>query len=72
MPRIENEARLRAQEMLRLAANLIAEACPNASVFYDDAECDGSCVAFDCRAAADDLDEITPEPTAADRTAEGS
>lgn len=56
------EARLRAQEMLRLAADLISTACPDSTVFYDDAECDGACLAADCRAAADDLDEATPEP----------
>lgn len=58
------EARLRAQEMLRLAANLIAEFCPDATVFYDEAHCDGACVAEDCRAAADDLAEAPPEPPA--------
>lgn len=55
------EARRRAQEMLRLAANLIASSCPDATVFYDEAECDGACIAEDCRAAADDLAEAQPE-----------
>lgn len=45
----------RAIEMLRVAARYIRDVQPDGSIFYDEAECDGYCVADDCDAAADDL-----------------
>ena len=48
----------RAVEMLRLASEMIREYCPDAAAFYDDAECDGFCVADDCEFIADDLEAI--------------
>lgn len=46
----------RAVEMLRVAMNYIRDNCDDAVIFYDDAECDGACVAGDCEIAADMLE----------------
>lgn len=45
----------RAIEMLEVAAKYIRIHCPDREIFYDDAECDGSCVADDCEIAAEAL-----------------
>ena len=48
----------RAIEMLKIASNYIRE-CPcdgDYTVFYDDAICDGWCVADDCESAAEMLE----------------
>lgn len=45
----------RAIEMLKVAADYIKAHCPDQTTFYDDAECDGSCVADDCERAAEAL-----------------
>lgn len=45
----------RAIEMLRIAARFIIDNAAGEMVFYDDAECDGLCLADDCRIAADVL-----------------
>jgi hypothetical protein len=47
----------RAQEMLRIAAQYIRSHAPCHLVFYDNADCDGYCVADDCETAADSLDD---------------
>ena len=41
--------------MLMVAAEYIREHCPEGMIFYDDADCDGYCVADDCEAIATDL-----------------
>lgn len=41
----------RAQFMLRTAAAYIRTYCPDEKMIYDDAECDGYCVADDCESA---------------------
>jgi hypothetical protein len=50
----------RAQMLLRLAAEFIREHAPVEMVRYDNADCDGYCLADDCEAAADALDEDMP------------
>jgi hypothetical protein len=42
----------RAAEMLRIASKYIRTHCPDRTIFYDRATCDGSCVADDCETAA--------------------
>ncbi len=39
--------------MLKIAAEYIRNNWPEAMVFYDEAECDGYCVADDCETAAE-------------------
>ena len=51
-----SEELTRAVEMLRVAMNYIRDNCDDAVIFYDDAECDGACVAGDCEIAADMLE----------------
>jgi hypothetical protein len=46
----------RAIDMLRIAAALIRQHAPEALYFYDNAYCDGYCIADDCESAADDLE----------------
>jgi hypothetical protein len=48
----------RAIEMLKVAAQYIREHCPDQEIFYDDAICEGSCVATDCETAAEMM-EVT-------------
>ena len=48
----------RAVEMLKVSARRSSIAAPSVTVRYDEAECDGYCVADDCEAAAEDLDSI--------------
>ena len=38
--------------MLKIAAEYIREHCPDGDIYYDDAECDGYCVADDCISAS--------------------
>ena len=45
----------RAIEMLRLASRYIDAHCPDRIIQYDNADCDGACVADDCLFAANDL-----------------
>jgi hypothetical protein len=45
----------RAVEMLHVAAYHCEQYAPENESFYDNAECDGSCIADDCRAAATEL-----------------
>jgi hypothetical protein len=47
----------RAAEMLRIAAIIIREHCPEAMHFYDEVPCDGTCIADDCDSAAEGLEE---------------
>jgi hypothetical protein len=47
----------RAQEMLRIAAKYIRANDTYQTIRYDDADCDGYCVADDCEIAADCLDD---------------
>lgn len=51
----------RARLMLRIAAQYIRENWDDGLIFYDEAECDGLCVADDCEAAAEGLDEYKKE-----------
>lgn len=51
------EAHKRAIEMLEVAAKYIDEHCPYDFIFYDDTDCDGYCVAEDCRIAAAELQD---------------
>lgn len=46
----------RAIEMLRVAAKMCRTHCAGVLIFYDEAKCDGICVADDCEAAARDLE----------------
>ena len=41
--------------MLMVAAEYIREHCPGGMIFYDDAECDGYCVADDCESAFEEI-----------------
>jgi len=53
----------RAHYMLRVAAAFIREHCPEGVIIFDEAECDGYCVANDCESAASELpgeDDVTP------------
>lgn len=43
----------RAAEMLRIAAKVIRDRAPDSRFYYDDADCDGLCIAEDCEIAAD-------------------
>jgi hypothetical protein len=47
----------RAVEMLRIAARYIDQHAPSDTIRYDEAECDGTCVADDCRIAASAIEE---------------
>ncbi len=58
---INKEDLLRAAEMLKIAAEYIRENWPDATVFYDEAECDGYCVADDCETAAEMIWEESEE-----------
>ena len=42
----------RASLMLRIAAKYIREHAPDFEIYYDEARCDGYCVADDCEDAA--------------------
>ena len=50
----------RAIEMLNIAAEYIRTHWPDGTVFYDETDCDGYCVADDCKTAAESL--ITHHP----------
>lgn len=45
----------RAIEMLLIAAQYIEEYYPDGMVHYDESDCDGFCVAEDCRTAAESI-----------------
>lgn len=45
----------RAVEMLTIAAKIIRDHAPEAYAHYDEADCDGYCVADDCEIAAEQL-----------------
>lgn len=45
----------RAMMLMDLAADLIEEHCPDELMSYDDAECDGLCLAEDLRSLANDI-----------------
>ncbi len=53
MVSVNKEDLLRAAEMLKIAAEYIRENWPDATVFYDESDCDGYCVADDCETAAE-------------------
>lgn len=50
-----NKAISRAIELLNIAAYHCEQYAPDAETNYDGTECDGSCLADDCRAAASEL-----------------
>lgn len=52
------EALKRAQEMLRIAGPLVEQYAADAIIHYDQADCDGTCIADDCRDAADHIDQV--------------
>lgn len=45
----------RAIELMKLAAQYITEYCDDMPIFYDDAECDGMCLAQDILAELESL-----------------
>tara|TARA_R110000764_G_scaffold215303_1_gene302013 strand:- start:596 stop:757 length:162 start_codon:yes stop_codon:yes gene_type:complete len=49
------EAHKRAILMLEIAADYIEDNCPEETIFYDETDCDGYCVAEDCKIAASEL-----------------
>lgn len=49
------EAIARAIEMMKIAAEVIRDRAPDASYYYDEATCDGLCIADDLETAADCL-----------------
>ena len=51
----------RAIEMLRVAAGYIELHCPDRAIWYDEAWCDGSCVAVDCLLAVAELELLNKE-----------
>ncbi len=53
-----HEAATRAIEMLRIAAIVIENCAPDAKHHYDGVDCDGYCVADDCKTAADMLHAV--------------
>ena len=61
MSEISEKAANRAIKMLTIAAEYIEEHWPDAVVKYDGADCDGYCIAEDCKDAADALKQPTGE-----------
>lgn len=53
-----NEILQRAMLMLKVAAKYIKESGTELEIHYDEADCDGHCVAEDCENAADALSEL--------------
>jgi hypothetical protein len=49
----------RAAQMLKIAACIIREHCPEATYGYDGVRCDGICIADDCEASAETLTELS-------------
>ncbi len=47
----------RAKFMLRVAAQYIRTFCPDETIHYDEADCDGYCVADDCESAGEELED---------------
>lgn len=45
---IQRQDEPRVEYMLKVAAAYIRKHCPDEKIFYDDAECDGYCVAAEC------------------------
>ena len=46
---------VRAQQMLQIAAEYIENHWPDATEFYDGTDCDGYCIAEDCKCASSEL-----------------
>lgn len=46
----------RAIELMRIAASMIEENCPDATAEYDGTTCDGQCLADDLRSESDELE----------------
>jgi len=59
----QKAALARARVMLKVAAQYISETWPEGTIFYDDAECDGYCVADDCKQAQEELEYQFREPS---------
>ena len=57
----EQSPTARAIEMLRVAASYIELHCPDGTIWYDEAWCDGACVADDCRNAVVELGAMNKE-----------
>lgn len=51
----------RAVYLMRVAADTIRAECSSAEVWFDDADCDGECLAQDLSIAADQLELYIPE-----------
>jgi hypothetical protein len=51
-----NDTEKRAVYLMRIAASVIQHNAPEATAYYDEAECDGLCLADDLKIAADDLE----------------
>ena len=46
--------------LLYVAAEYISEHCPDGSIFYDDAECDGYCLSDELMAEVDEEYNVFP------------
>jgi len=55
--REQREDEDRRDYMLLVAAEYIEQHCPEGTTKYDDADCDGYCVAEDCRIASESEEE---------------
>lgn len=51
-----DQATERAQQLLKIAAKYIRKYKDDGIIVYDDAECDGACLADDCEFAAENLE----------------
>lgn len=54
----KNEKLERAILMLEVAAKYIKENCSDVIIHYDEADCDGGCIAEDCKNCIDDLKSL--------------
>lgn len=55
--RVNHEDLRRARDMLKVAAEYIRNHYPDGMAFYDEADCDGYCVADDCESSAEMIDK---------------
>jgi len=55
---LNNKKLERAILMLEVATKYIKENCSDAIIHYDEADCDGGCIAEDCKNCIDDLKSL--------------
>ncbi len=55
--KVNHEDLRRARDMLKVAAEYIRNHYPDGMAFYDEADCDGYCVADDCESSAEMIDK---------------